>query len=274
MTRCKLTPDEGGIAVTSPYDSAFVAELKSAIPATERRWKPESKAWVVTPRHGATLQNLCMKHFSELPLLPQLANVQPTITQKIIDVRYIGTTKDRGGDERSAYGWFKDGWNVIFPEPVLRAWFDAPAQPDEQSNLYSVLAVSRSATEEEIKSGYRRMALHWHPDRCKEPNAHEQFLAIQHAYTILSKNRDRYDAGLAFEMSLRNHTDKRKDYDILANGYRSPLRCGLIMCQGTESMGLFHVSKIYAWQDITDQYGRVLVVSWEKGNDHFTEIWC
>lgn len=273
MSRCKLTPDSGAIAVTSPYDSGFVTELKTLIPATDRRYKPENKSWIVTPRHGATLQNLCMKYFNELPLLPNVANVKPTVKQQILEVRYIGATKDRGSDERSAYGWMKGGWNVVFSEPVLRAWFDAPAVPDEQPNLYSVLCVARGATDDEIKSGYRRMARQWHPDVCREPNAQEQFLAIQHAYEVLTKNRERYDAGLAFEMSLRN-APKISNYSAVQDGYRSPLRCGLIMCEGIEQMGIFQVSKIYAWEDVRDNLGRVLVVSWPKDAKTFEEVWC
>jgi len=272
MTRCKLTPDAGAIAITTPYDAGFVTELKSLIPYTDRRWKGESKQWIVTPSHGATLQNLCMKYFNELPLLPDIANTKPKVKQQIIDVRYIGITKDRGADERSAYGWFKNGWNVIFPEPVLRQWFDAPSTPDQQPTLYSVLCVSHSATDEEIKSGFRRMAFQWHPDRCKEPNAHEQFIAIQHAYDVLKNNRERYDAGLAFEMSLKN--EPQVNTSRFVDGYRSPLRCGLIMCEGIEQMGLFNVTKIFAWEDVRDSQGRVLVVSWKAGEDHFSEVWC
>jgi hypothetical protein len=275
MTKCTLTPDGGGIAIKCPYDPGFVADLKSAIPHTDRRYKPESKQWIVTPSHGATLQNLCNKYFNELPLLPTGISARPTITQKIIEVKYIGATKDRGADERSAYGWYQEGWNVIFSESVLRSWFDAPSQPDEQPNLYSVLGAKRNNTSDEIKAAFRRMAFQWHPDRCKEPNAHEQFIAIQHAYDILSKNRERYDAGLALEASLRNGAkNTRADWKIEMHGYRSPLRCGLIMCEGVETLGKFQVRKIFAWQDITDSYGRVLVVSWKAGDDHFSEVWA
>jgi hypothetical protein len=273
MNRCTLTLDSGAIAVKTPYDAGFVADLKSSIPHTDRRYKPEIKQWIVTPSHGAILQNLCMKYFNELPLLPDVANAKPVIAQRIIDVRYIGATKDRGSDERSAYGWFKDGWNVLFPESVLCKWFDAPSMPDEQPTLYSVLGVRRESTDEEIKSGFRRMAFQWHPDRCREPNAHEQFIAIQHAYDVLKSNRERYDAGLAFEMSLRN-TSKTTDIYSVSNGYRSPLRCGLIMCEGIEVMGIFQVQKIFAWEDIRDSQDRVLVVSWPKGADKFEEVWA
>jgi hypothetical protein len=200
--------------------------------------------------------------------------MQPTKKQQILDCRYIGMTKDRGNDERSAFGWSNGGWNVVFPETVLRAWFDAPAQPNEQPSLYSVLGVKRGATEDEIKSGYRRMAMQWHPDKCKEPNAQDQFITIQHAYDVLRDpiKHEKYDAGLALEASLRGNT--KVDVSRFADGYRAPLRCGLIMCEGLESMGLFTVSKIYAWQDITDQFGRVLVVSWPRGADHFSEVWA
>lgn len=271
MTKCTLTPDGGGIAIKTPYDAGFVAALKSTIPNGERRWKPESKVWIVAPFHGAAIQNLCMQFFNELPLLPDIATIKPKATQRILDVRYIGATKDRGGDERSAYGWLDGGWNVIFPETVLRGWFDAPMQPNEHQTLYSVLACSRTATDDEIKSAYRRMVRQWHPDVCKEPNAHDQFLAIQHAYEILATRRDRYDAGLALEASLKN-APTRVDPDAW-RGYRTPLRCGLIMCEGTESMGLFTVAKIFAWEDVRDNYGRTLVVSWPAGANHFSEVW-
>ncbi len=278
MPRCNIKADNGAFAVTAPYDPGFVQELKMQIQPNERRFRGEDKAWLVSTRHGKTLQDLCMKYYNEIPLLPTLANAKPKVKQMIVDVRYIGTTKDRGADERSAFGWYKDGWNVVFPEGVLRAWFDAPSNPDEQPTLYSVLGVKRDATEDEIKSGYRRMARQWHPDQCKEPNAQDQFIAIQHAYEILKdvNSRERYNAGLMFEATLKNNvtTTAFDEIQIKYNGYRAPLRCGLIMCEGTDAMGLFTVSKIFAWEDVRDNNGRVLVVSWPKGADKFQEVWA
>jgi molecular chaperone DnaJ len=63
-------------------------------------------------------------------------------------------------------------------------------------DYYEVLGISRTATEQEIKSAYRRLALQHHPD--KNPNdtqAEDRFKEAAEAYSILSdgEQRKRYD---------------------------------------------------------------------------------
>lgn len=60
---------------------------------------------------------------------------------------------------------------------------------------YEVLGLSPSATPDEIKRAYRRLALKYHPDVNKEANSQEKFMRIKHAYNTLlnSKSRKRYD---------------------------------------------------------------------------------
>ncbi|HET6973908.1 MAG TPA: molecular chaperone DnaJ [Pyrinomonadaceae bacterium] len=63
-------------------------------------------------------------------------------------------------------------------------------------DYYEVLAVSRTATDQEIKSAYRRLAVQYHPD--KNPNdatAEEKFKEAAEAYSVLSnpEQRKRYD---------------------------------------------------------------------------------
>ncbi|MBI3577471.1 DnaJ domain-containing protein [Candidatus Gottesmanbacteria bacterium] len=62
-------------------------------------------------------------------------------------------------------------------------------------DYYEVLGVSKNASFEELKKAYRKLALEWHPDRNKSPQAHEKFKEINEAYAVLSdsKKKETYD---------------------------------------------------------------------------------
>jgi len=62
-------------------------------------------------------------------------------------------------------------------------------------DYYDILGVSRNASLEEIKKAYRKLALEWHPDRNKSPEAEERFKEINEAYEVLSnpEKRAAYD---------------------------------------------------------------------------------
>ncbi|MCS7117327.1 MAG: DnaJ domain-containing protein [Thaumarchaeota archaeon] len=58
-------------------------------------------------------------------------------------------------------------------------------------DYYEILGVPRNATKEEIKRAYRRLALQYHPDRNKSPDAEERFKEISEAYAVLSDDEKR-----------------------------------------------------------------------------------
>ena len=53
-------------------------------------------------------------------------------------------------------------------------------------DYYQILGVEKTATEDEIKKAYRKMALRFHPDKNKDPGAEEKFKEISEAYEVLS----------------------------------------------------------------------------------------
>ena len=62
-------------------------------------------------------------------------------------------------------------------------------------DYYEVLGLSKTTTQNEIKSQYRKLALKFHPDRNKSTEAAEHFKEISEAYAVLSdsKKRKLYD---------------------------------------------------------------------------------
>jgi DnaJ-like protein len=276
-----LTIEDSTLVINVPYNAGLVAAIKS-LPVAERKWEPTRKVWLVDPRHAATVAGLIQRYTGRPCVLPTV-NVQARIEQRILEVHYIGTCKNRTiGDTATAFGWMNESWCVIFPESVLREWFGIQATPTEASTLYSVVGVASGASADEVKAAYRRLARQWHPDVSREPNSKEQFLAIKHAYDVLSDTRMRakYDAGLKLQASLNGKSDHDKyaypfgkSAQSYQADYRSPLRCGLLIATGQDKLGRFLVSKIHAWEDIRNSQGLTLVASWPMGANEPVEQW-
>jgi molecular chaperone DnaJ len=66
----------------------------------------------------------------------------------------------------------------------------------EKRDYYEVLDIPKNASENEIRSKFRKLALRYHPDKNKSPDATERFKEISEAYAVLSDK------------------DKRRVYDL------------------------------------------------------------
>ncbi|MFW5935867.1 MAG: DnaJ domain-containing protein, partial [Candidatus Hadarchaeota archaeon] len=51
-----------------------------------------------------------------------------------------------------------------------------------EQDYYEILGVDRNASKDEIKKAYRKLAMQYHPDRNKDPEAEEKFKKISEAY--------------------------------------------------------------------------------------------
>lgn len=65
--------------------------------------------------------------------------------------------------------------------------------PDQPRDYYEVLGVARDADNIAIKDAFRQLALKYHPDRNKSPDAEARFKEIAEAYAILSNKKKRAD---------------------------------------------------------------------------------
>ncbi len=275
MSMASVELKNGMLLYRTPYHAGLVAALKTAVPATARRWEPNEKLWLVDPAFGNALQQVTAQVLGERLTLPALTGAVCNAVTTVLDLRYLGRVKSREDGSESAFGWTNGGWNSIWPKSVLYDWFGVTARPGEATTLYARLGVSHDTPGAEIKKAFRRLARQWHPDVCREPDARAQFEAIKAAYDLLSDpmRRGKYDAGLALEAIWRQVEADKQSMAAQVSEWAPPLRCGYVLASARSILGRHVVEQILAWEDITNAAGQVLVSSWQAGADKFTESW-
>jgi DnaJ-class molecular chaperone len=90
----------------------------------------------------------------------------------------------------------------------------------QYKDYYQTLGLSRTASEKEIKSAYRRLARQYHPDVNKDPKATDRFKVINEAYEVLSdpKKRSKYDQLGADWERVEREQEFARQYQTQAGG--------------------------------------------------------
>lgn len=273
----RVTIHDGMLAIDTPFSREFKDELKDIVPSIERKWDDKMRVWLVHPKHGKAVKKLIRKYYLVDIQIPDVKLEDGKINTDIIKLLYLGTVKDR--NKGFAYGldFETTNWDILIHKDVLETWFNGNLRKVEgPKSLFQVLGVSMDSTPDEIKKGFRKMALQWHPDHCKEPNAADKFRIINDAYNILKdeKMRERYLYGinqtaLTFGNVRVNNQGIERDTD----SYVPNLRCGILNAKYEITMGRRIVQEIYSWDDIVDANGKILVTSWAYGDTRLSIEW-
>lgn len=95
-------------------------------------------------------------------------------------------------------------------------------------NYYEILGVSANATEQQIKEGYRREAMKWHPDRhegaAAKGEAERRFKDLAQAYRTLSKPAARAEYDRQLEQNLRREYETRQQEQERERQHREQAR--------------------------------------------------
>jgi hypothetical protein len=67
-----LSLRNGVLELHTPYNAGLVAAIKS-LPASDRRYEPSTRAWLIAPKHAAIVAGLIEAYLGQHVKVPHLA---------------------------------------------------------------------------------------------------------------------------------------------------------------------------------------------------------
>ncbi|KAF4673424.1 DnaJ (Hsp40), sub C, member 2 [Perkinsus chesapeaki] len=142
---------------------------------------------------------------------PRLSKSQKKRAQKDDSTDTPESSAESTSEEPSRSGWSAKKKKVVGEQLKLNKVLDG-------LNLYDILKVNPTATQDQIKKSYRRLVLEHHPDKQKGSAKEEEekltFLRIQEAFEVLSDERRRkqYDSSLPFDETVPTELEEDEDF--------------------------------------------------------------
>ena len=121
-------------------------------------------------------------------------------------------------------------------------------------SYYAILGISPNATEDEIRSAYRRLAKEFHPDHCKGKG--KIFREIQEAYAVLGNARRRHD----YEQTIAK-VSRKKPFRSTTYAKPEPL------IPEETPVNLGEVSPVRSFQSITPSFDEIFDWLWRNFSD-------
>ncbi len=121
-----------------------------------------------------------------------------------------------------------------------------PFRADPTKEYYEILGLKTDATAEEIRKAYRKLALHYHPDRNRgDATAEERFKAISEAYGVLTDPEKRR----LYDLSRAARTDTRGEAQAEPWAYSSQEEILKDLLRNREAAAIF--------QELTREFQRM-----------------
>uniref|UniRef100_UPI00358E67F1 dnaJ homolog subfamily B member 9 n=1 Tax=Myxine glutinosa TaxID=7769 RepID=UPI00358E67F1 len=121
-------------------------------------------------------------------------------------------------------------------------------------DLYEVLGVTRSAGQHQVKKAFHRLAMKFHPDRNKSPDAEAKFQEIAQAYEVLSDEKKRWEYD---QISLNPHWTSYDQYGSQSQAF-----------DFDEDFGRFPDFGFNNWQRSEQKHKRTFESPWKTFDHH------
>ncbi|MBU0635090.1 MAG: DnaJ domain-containing protein [Candidatus Omnitrophica bacterium] len=129
-----------------------------------------------------------------------------------------------------------------------------------EKDYYKVLGLNEGASDQEIKSAYRKLALKFHPDRAAEPErkqAEEKFKGISAAYYVLSdpKRKQEYDTVRSGGYAFSGSGSDAGDFASQAGFNFEDLMRHFNAAGGARTRKRSDSNKYFFFEDLADVFG-------------------